>query len=331
MKEILWKIINLIQTTNSFVLASHTDPDGDSIGSLMALGMFLKQLGKNVYIQMRENVPPKYAFLIKDLTYCSDNVNDPEVFVVLDTSSIDRIDKVANHLNTQEAFILNIDHHGDNLHFGDLNWVDPAYPAVGVMVFQILKEMGAEFTPLIATNLYTAILTDTGGFMFSNTTPEVLEQAAFLTKKGATPGWIASQVYLNHSKNYLINVGIALNNLQFYMDDQILFMVMDNRSVLRSSSSFSETEGIVDFTLKVKGVKVGVLFKEVQREHIRISMRSNGFVDVAHICAEFGGGGHHNAAGCTFYDTLENSQQTILQKIINVLKAQNEEWRTVNK
>ncbi|MBN2543739.1 hypothetical protein JXI42_12810 [bacterium] len=320
-KETIQKIAEIIEKNNAFILVSHNDQDGDAIGSLMALGLYLKeQRDKDVAVHLRNGFPAKYNFLVGRMNELNKMPNRPDVIFVLDTSSPERIDSGFSIYDHPDAYVVNIDHHSDNIYFGDFNWVESHSPAVGVLIYNLLNELGADFTPDISTNLYTTVLTDTGGFMFSNTTPEVLEIAAFLTKKGAQPGYIAGQLYLNHSMNYLKNMGIALNNLRFYAEGKIIFLTLDNSSVKALHSSFRETEGIVDFTLRVKGAIVGVLFKEINSDLIRVSLRSDGTIDVAHICAEFGGGGHHNAAGCTFNNNLIGTQEIILHKILHQIK-----------
>jgi len=312
------QIIELLQKGTNFIVLGHHNPDGDSLGSMLALMLYLRgQCGKQVFLPAPVNWPIRYDFL-EDYRDGSGKMLDerPDSIIILDCSAADRVDwGLLSPEDYRDAPIIVIDHHIEGTPFGDLNWIDPNAAAVGEMVYEMLLEVGAEIAPPIAEALYLAIVTDTGRFTFSNTSARSLKMCADLVELGKiSPSLITTRVYCNFSEEYLKNIGIAINNLQIYRDRRVVLLTLDEMSVKSLSTTFDETEGIVDLAMSVRGVEVAALFKEISRNLIRVSLRSKGAVDVGVLASELGGGGHHNAAGCTLKMPLSRAKQLFLDK-----------------
>jgi phosphoesterase RecJ-like protein len=317
------KVIGAIESGKNFLVLGHKDPDGDSLGSMLALSNFLRQqAGKFTYIPAPENWPAKYLFLEKHKNGAGlPAPEDIDTIVILDCSTDDRIDwgSLDRHLFDNAKKVV-IDHHKEGEPFGNINWIDPEAAAAGEMVFDILDSLGAHFTTDISESLYSAILTDTGRFSFSNTTSRSLDICARLVKEGELdPANISARIYFNFSEDYLRNIGIALYNTRVYCDSKILFLTLDKASVRSFSTTFSDTEGIVDLAMGVKGVEVAALFKEIRRNIIRVSLRSRSSIDIGSLASELGGGGHHNAAGCTLEMPLSLAREVILDRFEKLL------------
>jgi len=317
------KIIDRIDKGNNILLLGHKGPDGDSLGSMLAMANFLQeQRGKDVFMPGPIDWPGRYNFLTKHLNGAGQPCkNKIDTILFLDSSSMDRVDwGRLKPDDFQNCFKIMIDHHPGSVPFGDINWIDGNAAAVGEMIFDLLEEIGAKIGPEIAESLYSAIITDTGRFTYSNTSSRSLEVCAKLVKEcHINPSLITDEIYTNFSEDYLRNIGIALYNSRTYNDARIVLLTLDRASVKSFSTSFDETEGIVDLAMSVKGVELAALFKEVNRNLIRVSLRSRGRVDVGSLASKFGGGGHHNAAGCTIKMPLSLTREVILGEFMNSL------------
>ena len=310
------KIIAVLREHDAFVIAGHRDPDGDSLGSSLALGLALEQMGKRAAVISADPLFAAYGRLPESDRIAVTSVA-PEGFPVavfmecnaVERSGIDGFD---------DRLIVNIDHHANNPNFGDVNWVDPSVAAVGVMVYRILIELGVDITPAIATQLYVAILTDTGSFRYSNTDAEAFRVSGELVGHGVDPASVAEAIYEHVSADKVRLLAAGLSSLRLELDDRVASMVLDH-ATLRASPGKPDTEGIVNHGKAIEGVSVAVLFKEVEAERYRISLRSDDAVDVAAIAASFGGGGHPRAAGCMVPGDLEHARHEILGAVRRAL------------
>lgn len=325
MKISIDEIIGAIESGQSFLILGHSDPDGDSLGSAIALGLFLRyQAGKMVCMAKPQYWPGRYEFLER---HCNGHeeidADSVDYVVILDCSSLDRVDWGDYDPKDFEVIPkIVIDHHEEGIPFGDINWIDKKSAAVGEMIYEILLQLSAEITPAIAECLYLAILTDTGRFTYSNTTAKSLSISSELIQAGELdPSAIARHVYFNYSEEYLRNIGIALYNSRTYKNAKIVLLTLDKASVRSFSTTFDETEGIVDLAMSVRGVQLAALFKEIGKDVNRVSMRSRGLVDVGSIAKELGGGGHFNASGCTLKMPLSLAREVILDKFETCLAS----------
>ncbi len=236
---------------------------------------------------------------------------DPHLVFFFDSGNLERsgssVKRIAEH-----AVIVNVDHHPSNSRFGDVNVIDPAASAVGQMVIEMLDHFGFPITSTIATNLYVALLTDTGGFRHENTTPRTLDDAARLARLGADPGHIATQVYKMRPETTLKLSGMALATMRVELEGRLAWAKVTRRMLREASAVMAESEGIIDTLNSIAGLEVAILFKEVQGELTKISVRSRGGVDAAALCATFGGGGHVRAAGAEIERPLDEAVRYVL-------------------
>lgn len=236
---------------------------------------------------------------------------DPHLVFFFDSGNLERsgssVKRIAEH-----AVIVNVDHHPSNSRFGDVNLIDPAASAVGQMVIEMLDRFGFPITPTIATNLYVALLTDTGGFRHENTTPRTLDDAARLARLGADPGHIATQVYKMRPETTLKLSGMALATMRVELEGRLAWAKVTRKMLREASAVMAESEGIIDTLNSIAGLEVAILFKEVQGELTKISVRSRGGVDAAALCATFGGGGHVRAAGAEIEKPIDEAVRYVL-------------------
>ena len=236
---------------------------------------------------------------------------DPHLVFFFDSGNLERsgssVKLIASH-----ATIVNVDHHPSNSRFGDLNVIDPDAAAVGQMVTEMLDHFGFPITPTIATNLYVALLTDTGGFRHENTTPRALEDAARLARLGADPGHIATLVYKMRPETTLKLNGLALATMRVELEGRLAWAKVTRRMLREAAAVMAESEGIIDTLNSIAGLELAILFKEVKSDLTKISVRSRGGVDAAAMCATFGGGGHIRAAGAEIDKPMDEAVKLVL-------------------
>ncbi|MEW5994645.1 MAG: bifunctional oligoribonuclease/PAP phosphatase NrnA [Candidatus Zixiibacteriota bacterium] len=315
------EIRGLLERSQRVLVASHIDPDGDAIGTQLAFGGYLKALGKEAFLVRDAEVPVKYRFLdgADAIRHVSEHRDDLSIdtALILECPNADRIGEAGRFLTT-DIQVINIDHHRDNRNFGTVNWVDPSASSVGEMACEYFREVGFQITPAIAEQLYTAILTDTGRFRFSSTTARTLAVAGELIAAGANPQKICDHAYYNLQPSTMRLIGKVLNSIEFFDDGTICFLTLTRAMLAQTGAELSESEGLVDFTMFTNGVLAGALLKENSSGVTKVSLRSRNLIDVAQLAAQFGGGGHPNAAGCTIPLPLGQAREQLLQIIREV-------------
>ncbi len=319
MKEKFDQIIESVKKTRRILITSHLDPDGDSIGCQLALKGWLKDSGKEVMIIDQGKIPSKYLFLDEESEiedFNSAKIIDwiADLIFVLECPNLERVGEVKKLLK-EGAKVINLDHHPDNSFFGDISYVDTQACALGEIIYELLIYSGYRLNKLTATQLYAAILSDTGRFRFSNTTPKALRIGAELINLGANPREINNQIYYNNSNAALKLLGFLLLNLETFADGKISSLVIDQQTLKELNVSKEDTEGFVDYSLFLKGAEVGVLFTQKNDSKTKVSLRSQNSFDVSSLARTFGGGGHRNAAGCTVNQDLNSTKDLILKKI----------------
>jgi phosphoesterase RecJ-like protein len=319
MKEKFNQIIESVKTARRILVSSHLDPDGDSIGSQLALKGWLMDLAKEVRIINQGKIPSKYLFLdeekaIEDFDSAKAIDWSADLIFVLECPNLERIGEVKKLLK-EGAKVINLDHHPDNSFFGDISYVDTQACALGEIIYELLIYSGYRLNKLTATQLYAAILSDTGRFRFSNTTPEALRIGAELITLGANPKEINNQIYYNNSNASLKLLGFLLLNLETFANGKISSLVIDQQTLEELKVSKEDTEGFVDYSLFLKGAEVGVLFTQKNDSKTKVSLRSQNSFDVSALARTFGGGGHRNAAGCTVNQDLNSTKELILKKV----------------
>lgn len=236
---------------------------------------------------------------------------DPHLVFFFDSGNLERSGNSVKRIATH-ATVVNIDHHPSNSRFGDLNVIDPDAAAVGQMVMRMLDHFGYPLTPSIATNLYVALLTDTGGFRHENTTPRALDDAARLARLGADPGRIATMVYKMRPETTLKLSGLALATMRVEMEGRLAWATVTRRMLREADAVMAESEGIIDTLNSIAGLELAIFFKEVHDSLTKISVRSRGTVDAAALCASFGGGGHIRAAGAEIGRSMDEAIRMVL-------------------
>jgi len=303
----------LIDANQEILIFGHKDADGDTLGCSLAFADALRAVGKDVWVLIPPPLPDIYTFLPGFSGILSEPPRgiDPHLAFFFDSGNLERSGSSVKHVAAQ-ATVVNVDHHPSNSRFGDLNLIDPDASAVGQIVMEMLDHFGYPITPAIATNLYVALLTDTGGFRHENTTPRALSDAARLARLGADPGHIATQVYKMRPETTLKLSGLALATMRVELEGRLAWATVTRRMLREARAVMAESEGIIDTLNSVAGLELAILFKEVQSELTKISVRSRGAVDAAAMCALFGGGGHIRAAGAELDKPMEEAVAAVL-------------------
>lgn len=315
-------IINALRETKRLLVVSHTNPDGDAIGSSLAMAAYLESLGKEVIILFDSPIPSVYDFLkgankiIKADTYQQPLTVD--TVIALECPSLERIGKVKNRLTGNET-ILCIDHHLDSEEYGVVNWIDTSYSSVGEMLWHMFKLADYQFDQTVAEHLYTGVMTDTGRFRFDNTSPRTMICASELIAAGAKPEKISRAVYFDSKPSTLKLQGLVLHDIQFTADNRICYLSLTNKMLQEAKADRSEAEGLIDFTLFGTGVLIGAMFKEADNSTTRVSLRSAADINVAKIAGEYGGGGHFRAAGFDVSAGIEQARQIVLKRLVEAL------------
>ena len=312
-------VIDLVGSARSFLLLAHLYPDGDVLGSQLGLGLALRAAGRRVTLACRHPVPEPFHFLpgADQVQQWKEWAGDHEVGVTLDCPDPGRVGRLLDG-RAPGTRVLNIDHHADNSCYGDVNWIQPTASATGEMVYELVEAMGWPLIPEVAVNLYTAIVTDTGSFRYSNTTPKTLRIAARLIEAGVDPAAVAIQLYETRHLPGLRLLGRVLQQIETTPDGAIAWVVLDRGQM--ESPDLSEAEDFITYPRSLKTVKVAVLFRELPGE-VKVSLRAKGEVNVARIAARFGGGGHPNAAGLVLKGDLAQARALVLDAVREALAA----------
>jgi len=324
MSDACRQISELLRSQNTFLILTHYRPDGDAVGSQLALVLLLQGLGKTVEAWNDDEVPGKFRFLPHSdlITRPSAEPKDFDVVIAIDTSTWQRVGAAAQRIRSRKHFI-NIDHHVSNEMFADINWVVPEAPASGQIAFDLIKSGGFTLTPEIATCLFAAISTDTGSFSYNNTTATSLRVAAELVDTGINVGEICRHVYESYPYGRLMLLQKVLARLQLADQKRIAYMWITNSMFEESGAKREDTEGLIDYARAIQGVVVALLFEEtVEPGKFRISLRSkHPKLDVNAIARRFGGGGHREAAGARISGEAHEIERNVLAAVSEALAA----------
>jgi len=323
MKEIA-RIAEAIKKFNKFLITSHINPEGDSLGSQLAMANLLKALNKKFVVIDNDPVPSRYAFLpcaeiIKNKIGKNDLSFDAAI--VLDCPNLKRTGSVKEIVKGID-FIINIDHHVSNERFGNLNWVEKNASSVGEMIHSLYKKMKCEMNAETALYLYISILTDTGSFNYGNTSSVTHEIVSELLGFGIKPYGISKSIYENKTLGELKLLGRVLSDLKVTEDGKIAYMAAPKKLFDETETGPSACENFVNFARSVRGVEVAVFFREdmKKKNSIHVSFRSGGSVDVNRIASHFGGGGHKTASGCSVRESFEEVKRDILKEVKDAIR-----------
>ena len=310
-----------LRDNKRFAVLSHVRPDGDALGSQIALGLSLKKLGKDVLVWNEDGMLDKYSFLPRAavLTKPPTAPEDVDVAIALDTAIQNRLGTALPAVRSAKVWI-NIDHHPSNPAYGDLVYVDPTSPATGQILFELIASEKLPLDLEIAENLYVAISTDTGSFQYPNTTARTFEIAAELVRTGVDVGRVSQQLYENFPRRRVELLRELLGTMRFEGNGRVASFSLTLKMAKDLGVLPEDNEGLIDHLRAIRGVIVAVFFEELADGKVRVSMRSKtADVDVCAICEKFGGGGHTLAAGARVRGTLAEVEKRVLEAICDVV------------
>ncbi|HET9228380.1 MAG TPA: bifunctional oligoribonuclease/PAP phosphatase NrnA [Thermoanaerobaculia bacterium] len=321
-------LLKKIRLGNRFLLTSHINPDGDALGSELGLARLLRSMGKGAVVWNRDPIPTIYRPLPgSERVHTGEEppAGFPDRFdgiIVLECPSPDRTG-LEQHLSARP--VINIDHHLGNQLYGSVNWVDSAAPAVGEMIYRLSQGLKLTLDPETASCLYLTLVTDTGGFRFSNATPAAFEAAAALVRDGAHPEQVSQWLYESQPLPVVRLVGEMLQTLQIHTDGRIATARLTPEMFARVGASPGDSEGLIDYPRSVAGVDAVALIRQREDGTHKVSLRSRGEVDVEKIARHHGGGGHRNAAGFVLEGEGEEVRQRVADALANALAPATEE------
>ena len=304
-------IVETIRSKRRFVLSSHSRPDGDSIGSQLAMAYALRALGKEAHIVNADAAPgPLLAFPgVAEIEIAERVAGTYDAAIILECGDLAR----TGVAGLEQSFVINIDHHPDNSAYGQINWFDASAAACGEMVFDLIRALGAPLSIEIATHIYLAILTDTGSFHYSSISPRTFDICRETLEAGVDPVLVARNVYDSSNMGRLKLFGAVLSAMQIDSTGRIAIIYLNHEMARAAGGTYEDTEGLINLPLTVKEIQAVVFFKQIAADQYRVSMRSKGDIDIGGVAKEFDGGGHKNAAGCTVTGAIETLQKMFLE------------------
>jgi phosphoesterase RecJ-like protein len=315
------EISQALREHQRIAVLSHVRPDGDALGSQLALALSLQQIGKDVLVWNEDGMLEKYSFLPRAelISKPPSNAQDVDLAVALDTAIQNRLGTAAQAIRSAKLWI-NIDHHQSNPRYGDLVHIDPTAPATGQILFELITSQKLPLDHDIAENLYVAISTDTGSFQYPNTTARTFEIAAELVRVGLDVGAISQQLYENFPRRRVELLRELLRTMHFEGGGRVASFSLDLKTAAELGVIPEDNEGLIDHIRAIRGVQVAVFFEELADGKVRVSMRSKSEdVDVCAICEKFGGGGHKLAAGARIRGSLPDVEKRVVKEICNVV------------
>ena len=306
-----------IRARQRFVITSHVRPDGDAIGSALAMAFALRQLGKDVRVLFKDPPPPPLAAFpgVGEIEITGQTDDPGDAVIIMECGDVPR----TGVEGLTGGFIVNIDHHPGNLMYGAMNWIDLSAAACGEMVYELIRELDLPLTLESATHIYVAILTDTGSFHYSNITPRTFEICRHCMEAGIDPPAIARSIFDSNNLGRLKLFGAVLSRMELDDTGRIATVYVDRKLAADSGGTYEDTEGLINLPLTVKEIQAAAFFKESGPDDWRVSMRSKGDIDVNAIAKQFGGGGHKNASGCSATGSLEILKQTFRDRLAGAI------------
>ena len=311
------EIAAAISNHQSFLVLSHIRPDGDALGCAIAMGLCLKQLGKQVKIWNEDGLLEKFSFLpgSEIVTKPPAEPEEFDVVIALDTAAFSRLGTCVQSIRATKLWI-NMDHHISNERYGDLVYVDSSAPAAGQILFDFVRAVDYPLTYEMADNLYIAISTDTGSFQYPNTTARTYEIGAELVKAGVNVGKLSQQVYESYPLRRIELLRELLNVLKLSCNHRVASFALTQEMVKRTGALPEDNEGLIDVIRAIRGVVVAAFFEELPEGKVRISLRSKDpRADVCKVCMKFGGGGHVLASGARIAGDINSVQEKVLKAI----------------
>ncbi len=318
--------VELVRSNQRFLLTTHVRPDGDGLGSMLALSDALRRNGKETQLVISSPMPARYQFLDRDKkVQCfappGDALRQAQVVMVLDTGTWNQLDRFGPFLRELSAAKIVIDHHMTQDDLGAVRFVDTSAEATGRLVFEAITALGGPLSEQAASDLFVAVAMDTGWFRHGNTRLETFALAEQLVRHGARPELLYEQLFEQNSLARLKLTGLVLDRLQLIGNNQLAYTEIHRHDYARTGALPPDSEDLVNYTRSVAGVEVGVLFMEQPRGGVKVSFRSRSRIDVARLAERFGGGGHRLASGAVLETTLADAKARILDALLAELKS----------
>jgi phosphoesterase RecJ-like protein len=320
-----WRpFVELVAAHQRFVLTTHVRPDGDGLGSLKALSAALRQRGKHVRLVLPSMMPNRYAFMDPEHEFRAfappgDDLRDADALLVLDTGTWNQLASMADFIRGLPVAKAVIDHHVTQDDLGAQRFVDTTVEATGRLVYEAIRALGLQLTPAMANPLFVALAMDTGWFRHSNVTPQTFALAGELARAGARPDDLHQQLFDRNTLGRLKLMGQVLARLTRTPDGRVAYSSIQIADYATTGATPPDSEDLVNFTMSLEGVEVGLLFMEQPRGGIKVSFRSRGGVNVGKLAEQFGGGGHVPAAGAIVQGPLAEVQEKVLRAVIDAL------------
>jgi bifunctional oligoribonuclease and PAP phosphatase NrnA len=315
----LTAVADALRSRQSFILTSHARPDGDAVGSSVALALALEALGKQVTIVLADPVPEPYRTFpgVDRIVITRQVTTTADAVVLLECSELER----PGIAGFNGAFVVNIDHHLGNRMYGAVNWFDDSVAACGQMVADVIDALGVPWTPAIASHLYLAIATDTGGFRHGPISAATFEVCRRIAETGVQAAALARQIFDSFSIGRVKLTGAMLGGMALYHGDRLAVLAFDDDLLRACGATVDDTEGLVNMPLAAREVAAVVLLKQQDASTYRLSLRSKGEVDVRSVAALWQGGGHRNAAGCTVVGAFAEVRDAVVLEMAKAIDA----------
>ena len=308
-------LLKLLREHGSFLITSHARPDGDAIGSSVALMHLLEAMGKEVVVALADPIPAIYHYLPGvDHVVHTLPAKAPQCAILLECGSVER----SGFPKIPAGMTINIDHHQSCQPFADFNWIEPRTCAVGAMIYELSVASGLHITRAMATCLYTAVMTDTGSFTYTSTDASTFALAERLVERGADANQVAQAVYFSNPPSKIRLLGLALNNMM--LDGEVAYSHITLEDLQRANAAAEDCEGVVNYLIGIAGIEAAAFLREVETGEFRTSLRSKSLVDVAVVAECFRGGGHRNASGCTLAGPLAVATTQIVSALQAAVK-----------
>jgi len=316
-------VVESLRQAKNILVATHVFPDGDALGSLLALGDILESLGKKVYLYCEESDSHLYGFMpgCEKVRNLLPELMSFDAAIAVDCGDRYRLGRAEVTFSDIHPFIV-IDHHAGHKEFGDISWVEADRSSTGEMIFDLAMALGAEISYDAAYCMFAAIVSDTGSFKYESTSVYTFQVASQLLSRGVVPSEVAGKLFDNYSVNRLLLLEKVLGSLELYESGTIAMIFATHAMFVESGAKKEDTDDFINLPRALRSVKVAAFFKETEDNHIKVSLRAKGECDVSQVAAKFGGGGHRNAAGYKKDDsTIAEVRSELFEELQNRLKA----------
>jgi bifunctional oligoribonuclease and PAP phosphatase NrnA len=320
LEDVVDPIRRIVEDAAQITCLAHKDADADSLGSALGFAQALRARGRAIRVVVPEPLPRLLEYLPGFEMVETGGAPLGDTVFTFDCATLGRFGERRAEVE-RAGTVVNIDHHLSNTAFGTINLVDATASATGQVIYRLLRELGAPISPAVATDLYAALFTDTGGFRHENTTEASLRLAAALVAAGADPGWVALKSYKSRSLAQVRLEGMAVAQMHSEMDGRLLWSEVTTAMLEEAGADLQDSEGIIDTLQSIATMQIAILFKQHTADRSKISVRTRDPIDATEVCTPFGGGGHRRAAGAEFGDPLPVAERKVLEVARRLIDA----------